>query len=112
MKIQFKDIVRNPEWLQREILNSITTELINEGHKTGEVDVKLLINGVELEPMLLTTIFNKLEEYIDAEAKVLSDATINEKMEEAEQKLRKLTDMFDEVASKIKDEFNLINYDE
>lgn len=103
MKITFEELLSRKEWLHTELLNSLNGDLITKASEDGFYQVKLLVNGVELEPKLFNKIVNNIENYIDEQAKSL----IKEKLVEAENKVRKLSELFDKVAYKIKDEFNL-----
>jgi hypothetical protein len=103
MKITFEEALSRKEWLHTELMNSLTGDLITQASEDRFYDVKLLVNGVELEPELFNKIVNNIEKYIDEQAKSL----VREKLEEAENKVRRLSELFDEVAYKIKDEFNL-----
>jgi hypothetical protein len=103
MKITFEEALSRKEWLHTELMNSLTGDLITQASEDRFYDVKLLVNGIELEPQLFNKIVNNIEKYIDEQAKSL----VREKLEEAENKVRRLSELFDEVAYKIKDEFNL-----
>ena len=103
MKITFEEALSRKEWLHTGLMNSLTEDLIIQASEDRFYDVKLLVNGVELEPQLFNKIVNNIEKYIDEQAKSL----VREKLEEAENKVRRLSELFDEVAYKIKDEFNL-----
>lgn len=103
MKITFEEVLSRKEWLHTELMNSLTGDLITQASEDRFYNVKLLVNGVELEPQLFNKIVNNIEKYIDEQAKSL----VIEKLEEAENKVRRLSELFDEVATKIKSEFNL-----
>ena len=103
MKITFEEALSTKEWLHTELMNSLAGDLITKASEDGFYEVKLLVNGVELEPYLFNKIMNNIEKYIDEQAKSL----VREKLEEAENKVRKLSEIFDEAAYRIKDEFNL-----
>ena len=103
MKITFEEALSRKEWLHTELMNSLTGDLITQASEDRFYEVKLLVNGIELEPQLFNKIVNNIEKYIDEQAKSL----VREKLEEAENKVRRLSELFDEVAYKIKDEFNL-----
>ena len=103
MKITFEEALSRKEWLHTELMNSLTGDLITQASEDRFYEVKLLVNGIELEPQLFNKIVNNIEKYIDEQAKSL----VREKLEEAENKVRRLSELFDEVSYKIKDEFNL-----
>lgn len=101
MRITFDQIIERKEWLHREILSSMTPELIEKAAKDRFYDIKILINGVEVEPVIFNNIMNDVEKYIDAQARSL----ITEKYQEAEEKARKLHEMVDAITKSINDDF-------
>lgn len=103
MKITFEQVLSESDWLQKEMLISLPFEVIDKASKDQFYDVKLLINDVEVEPKAFNDIMNKIEEYIDREARIL----VNEKLNEADLKVRKLVDMIETASGNIIDEFNL-----
>jgi len=104
MKITFEEALSRKEWLHTELMYSLTNNLITQARGDGFFDVKLLVNGIELEPQVFNKMVNNIENYINEQAKSL----VRNKLEEAENKVRKLSEMFDAVADKIKDELILI----
>lgn len=103
MKITFDEVSSNKEWLHSEIMSAVSIDMISKAHKDGFYDVKLLINGVELEPHYLNDIFRNIEKYIDGQAKVL---VIN-KLEEAKEKAIKLLSLVESSIEKIKEDHDL-----
>lgn len=104
MKITFDEIVpRRDEWIHKELLRSLHGDIIHKAKDDRFFEVKLLVNGVELEPSYFNDIMNNLEKYIDSEAKVLA----KEYFEELRIKSQKLSDMIDEATRKIANEFSL-----
>lgn len=103
MRITLEETLSTKDWLHAELMNSLTVDLINKAHEDRFYEVKLLVNGVELEPQLFNKIVNNIERYIDEQAKSL----VREKFEEAENKVRIISELFEEAANKIKYEFNL-----
>jgi hypothetical protein len=103
MKITFEETLSRKEWLHAELMESLTGDVIMKASEDQFYDVKLLVNGVELEPQLFNKIVNNIERYIDEQAK----SKVIDKLEETENKLQKLSELFDEVVYKIKDEFSL-----
>ncbi len=97
------DEARDDGWLNRCLMCSLTNEAIESGREKREFDVKLLVNGIELEPKLLGDLLKNVEKYIDNEAKELA----NEKLKTSLLKVRKLEEMIDEVCYKIRDEFEV-----
>ena len=83
--------------LYKEILTSLTHETIhseNRGDDGYIYDVKLLVNGIAIEPQLLTRLLEKIESYIDKEAKALISDKITTSIDNFESKL---LDILDEV---------------
>jgi uncharacterized protein YllA (UPF0747 family) len=106
MKITFKELLSRKEWLHTELMNSLTSDLVIKASEDQFYEVKLLVNGIDLEPQLFNSIMNNVEKYIENQAKSL----ITEKLEEADNKARKLSELIDEVSEKIKNDFDL-NYE-
>lgn len=109
MKITFEELIRERSWLNSEILSSLPDEVMIAAVKDGFYEVKIVINGVELEPNLFNEVMSGIERYIDDQARSL----IREELEEAENKVRKLSELVEEASNKIRDEFKLQtnNYD-
>jgi len=107
MKITFEEILSAKKWLHKELLESLNGDIITKASEDRFYDVKLLVNGVELEPTFYNKIVTNIEKYIDAEAKKL----VCHKLEEAEKKSRKLSELIDVAKNSIIDEFNLDGYD-
>lgn len=103
MKVTFEDLLSRKEWLHGELLNSLTVDVINQANDDKFYDVKLLVNGIELEPQFFNDIMNNVVKYIEKEAKSL----VREQLEVAEQKARKLSELIDEASNQIKGEFDL-----
>lgn len=103
MKITFEELLSKKEWLNAELMNSLTHDLITKAADDQFYDIKLLVNGVELEPSLFNQIVDNVERYIDEQAKKL----VRDKLEEAENKISRLTEILDEAKYKIVDEFKL-----
>jgi len=71
MKITFSELLSTTEWLHTELLESLTGEAFLQASKDQFYEVKLLVNGIELEPQLLNRIFKNIEKHIDEQAKSL-----------------------------------------
>jgi hypothetical protein len=97
------------DWLCEEILHSLTTETIhseNKGEDGNIYDIKLLVNGVAIEPKLLTKLLEGLESIIDSEAKSLISNRINESVENFETKLFNIIEEVKEASNDLKDSLN------
>jgi ferritin-like metal-binding protein YciE len=107
MKITFEETLSRKEWLHKELMESLTGDIIAKASEDQFYDVKLLVNGVELEPAFYNKLVNNIEKYIDSEAKSL----VRQKLEEAEEKSRKLSELIDAAKNSIIDEFNIDDED-
>lgn len=93
MKITFEEALSRKTWLQRELMQSLSDECFNTLEpKQDWWDVKLVVNGVEVEPVWFNSIMTKLEEHIDAEAKLLFEQHLEDIQENLESKTKKLLD--------------------
>ena len=87
MEITSKELLEEKNWLNSEILSSLTNEVFEKVKSIDGVfhyDIKLLVNGIELEPKLLKDLLENVEEYIDKEANAQLLDKHNEKLEKIE----------------------------
>lgn len=103
MKITFEETLSRKEWLHSELMNSLTGEIIEKAMEDQFYDVKLVVNGIEIEPYLYNDIMNGIENYINQQAKSL----IKEKLNEVDNKISQLNGIIDESKNKILDEMGL-----
>ena len=103
MKITFKDVLSKQEWLHTELMNSLTGDVIVKASNDRFYEVKLLVNGIELEPKFFNDLVNNIGKYIDAEAEKLAA----EKIAKISERQNILLNVIDEAIYKIKDEFNI-----
>lgn len=101
MKVTFEETLSRKEWLHKELMNSLTGEVIEKAKEDRFYDVKLLVNGVEIEPVFYNDIMNGVEKYIDAEAEL----RIINKLQDIEDQTQKLKEFVDEAIEKIKEKF-------
>lgn len=104
MKITFKDALSTKEWIHRELMNSLTGDIIEKAMEDEFYDVKLLVNGVELEPKFYNDILNNIESYIKNQAEQI----IETKLSKIKSKLAKLDEIVDDSINNISDQLNLI----
>jgi mevalonate kinase len=104
MKITFEEVVSRKEWIHKEILNSVTTDIINKAFEDQFYEVKILINGIELEPKFYNDLITNIDSYVDREAKNM----IKEKLEEALNDAMKLNDLIEEASDKIREKFGIL----
>lgn len=107
MKITFDDTINKKDWLHRCLLSSLTDEAIHSGIETRSYEVKLLVNGIELEPKTLDDLLTNVEKYIDSEAKALFEKTYTEPAERLRLKMNKLEDIIKDAKDKIIEEFEI-----
>lgn len=103
MKIRFDEITEKTEWLHSELLSSLNHDIINKASNDGFYEVKLLVNGVELEPTLFNILMNNIEKAIDEQAKSL----VRQKLQQAEDKANQLSGLVEVAKNKIINDFNL-----
>ena len=103
MKITFDEIMSKKEWLHKELLKSLNGLVITQASHDQFLDVKLLVNGTELEPQLYNALVNNIKKYINAKAKNL----VKLKLKEAEDKTKILSRLVETVVDNIANEFNL-----
>lgn len=93
MKITFKEALSGKTWLQKELMQSLSDECFDTLEPNQDWwDVKLVVNGVDVEPVWFNSIMTKLEEYIDTEAKLLFEQYLENIQEDLKNKTRKLLD--------------------
>ena len=93
------------DWLCDEILSSLTDETIhseNKGEDGFIYDIKLLVNGIAIEPKLLTKLLEGIETIVDNEAKTLISNRINQSIENFETKLSEIIEEVKETANDLK----------
>ena len=103
MKVTFEEIRSKKSWLQRELLGSLTGELISKAAEDGFYDIQLSVNGVLIEPALFNKIMDNIEHYIDSEAKFL----VAEKLDEAGQKANDLNNLIQNITDNIRETYKL-----
>lgn len=101
MKIRFEQVVSKETPLYSEVLSSLMKEhfdTIKDEHEQ-ELDVKLLINGIETEPIRLNDIMNNIDKHIEIKAKQL----LVEKYETTQRKVMKLNEQLDNIISELRE---------
>lgn len=93
MKITFEEALSRKTWLQKELMQSLSDDCFKTLEPNQDWwDVKLVVNGVEVEPVWFNSIMTKLEEHIDTEAKLLFEQYLEDIQETLENKTKKLLD--------------------
>lgn len=118
MKITFDQITgkmvggKSKNLLYRDILRNLTEEHFSTLHNKPDnenksFDVQLTVNGISLEPTILSSLYNKIFDFIDKEAKALFDKEYAEKKEELNRKLSILENVIKDSTNKIATEFDV-----
>ena len=68
-------------------------------------DIKLVINGIEVEPRLLDRLYNGIEKIVDREAAMIAD----EKLKDALGSVDVLREVIKEAEYKIREKFDIPN---
>ena len=105
MIITVEELLGRKEFIHHEILSSLTDEVMLSVDDKRQYEVKLLVNGIELEPKFFNDLINNIEKYIEKEAQKL----INDRCFEAEMKARKLEETVKEAIENIREEFIINN---
>lgn len=93
MLINFKDALSQKTWLKKELMQSLNDEcFINLPEGQDWWDVKLVVNGIDVEPVWFNSIMTKLEEHIEAEAKKMFKEHLEEIQDKLNEKTKKLLD--------------------
>ena len=80
-------------------MQSLNNECFNvkEAIEKQEWDVKLVVNGIDVEPVWFNSIMTKLEEHIDSEAKILFERHLEHIQGNLETKTKKLLDSMQDI---------------
>ncbi len=101
MKITFEEVLSKSTWLQHELLSSLTTESFKKVGEDRFWNVKLVINDVEVEPIIFNELMGKIEDFIDGEAKKLVNEKYEKVIEQAQELEKLLTDLKENVNDKL-----------
>lgn len=104
MKISIENLIEQKNWLHVELIKSFTPEFMKIITDFTELDVKFMVNDIEIEPVLFTDLVNNIEKYIDKEAIKLSV----KKLHSVQEKIRILHEIIEEATDKIKEDFELL----
>ena len=112
MRITSKEILEGTRgevknYICKELLASLTAESIHSPEQSEEdghiYEVKLLINGIEVEPKLLQRLYDGIEKIVDREGAIIAD----NKLKEALPRIDMLNGIIKESMYKIREEFNI-----
>lgn len=115
MKIYYSEVLSNKRGVEKEILYTNNREIFDTETREDEEgnpywEVSLLVNGVEMEVNYFNSMFKELEETIEHRAEQLLQERLQDKLYEAEIEFRKITDLFESVKEKLKEDFNIEEY--
>ena len=115
MKLYFEEVLKRLTPLSREIMQTDNNEIFKVPTRLDENDnpywdIKLTINDVDFDPKILESLFTKTEEWIDFKAEEKVKEQLQNKLDDAEQKIRKLTNLLENSLNNLKDEFNIDEY--
>jgi len=65
MKIPFKDAIGKNDLLHITLMNCLTPEVIDSAREKEEYEVRLVVNGVDLDPTTLNLFQDKAEEWVE-----------------------------------------------
>lgn len=104
MKITFDQLTNtNRDWLCANIMDSVPREVIDKVMSERFFEIKLVINGVEVDPRRLNDIHANVERYIEERAKEL----IKEKLYEADLHANELAEIVKKAKRKICDDYDI-----
>lgn len=103
MKVKFRDLKQGHSWVHDELFSSMPVEVIDKANAEGEFDIKLVVNGIDLDPKLLNYVLNNIEKIVDEEAKKL----VLNQLEEAENEAYKLLETVREARGEIIEKYKL-----
>lgn len=114
MILKVTDVLHCPRtdakfWLCEELMQSLNSDIISDAvqaaNKPDEAtyDVKLLVNGVELDPMVLTALLTKIEKFVDYNAETIA----NQKLSGALAEVHAIGDLLKAAEEKIRDKYNI-----
>jgi len=99
MKITFDSILKDKTWLNTELLHSLDGDDVSNAADKREYDVKLLVNGREIEPKLFNELLSNLECYINEAAAAL----VNERLESITDAINDMQNTINDASCDIKD---------
>ncbi len=105
MIITTDELLQKKEWLHTELLQSLPDSIIHQVAKDQFCDVKLLVNGVELEPSFYNDLVKNIAIHIKYQAKSL----VLEKLDVSDYMADKLSEIIRSAIENITTEFNLKN---
>lgn len=93
MKITFDDAISKDDLLHIALVDCLTPEILDSAMESREYEVKLVVNGFELDPKVLNLFHEKADEWIETRAKEMAAAKFHEAAREAEIFAKMVNDM-------------------
>ena len=103
MEITTKDLIEKNTWLNSEVLQSLPIDYSINSEYKDRLDVKLIINGTEVEASLYNDLLDNIEKHIDKQARSI----ILDDLEEAHDEVYKLKRAVEEAKNNIIRRFEL-----
>lgn len=101
MRVTFNELINRKEWLYKELMHSLTGELINKAKEDQFYDVTLLVNGVELEPQFYNDIVENINKYVVREAETIIANKFSDMMDSITNKVDELNESMSEAQDEI-----------
>jgi hypothetical protein len=106
MKVKFTDLQKLKDWDYLEVMDSPEFLHFTDIVEKDECEIKLLIDGVEYEPVRLKAIYDTLFELVESIEKHIEEDAIEliaRKLKEVTDKKDKLNEMIDDFTESLKD---------
>lgn len=103
MKITFKELISRRRWLHTELFESLPMDILAKIAEDDSFDIKIVVNGIELEPKLFDDLVENIAVHVGNEAK----REAREKFEEAMVSAGELQVILNEVKETIISKYNL-----
>lgn len=112
MKIYFSEVLKREEGISREIMQTNNNEIFKtktllDENENPYWDVQIKINGVAFDPVIFNSMFTETEEWIKYKAEELMKEKLQDALDKAENRIRILQDLNEQVISKLKEEFDV-----
>lgn len=107
MKITFEEVLSGKKWVEAELLRSLPVEVIEKAMNDQFYEVKLLVNGIEVEPKFFNDLVGNIEKYVDDTAASLIYDKIGEIKEKLQNKMNKLETILNDASDELIKEMNL-----
>jgi hypothetical protein len=93
MIITFQEAISEDDLLHIALMSCLTPEVIEQAMEKKEYDVKLVVNGVELDPTILNLFNEKADEWVETRAKKMAAEKFHEAAHAASEFARMVNDV-------------------